>query len=109
MTAYTVPLAAGSAGFSAEGLAPGTPVLLERDPGDSRAIRVLTANGEHVGHIHPQSAKWIIARMEKGKYLSARIASQAVAAGDPRRRVQIAIDTEPDLGEGRPWWRRLFG
>lgn len=110
MTAYTVPLIMNAREEAEPSVAAGEPVILERELGDRQSIRVMSAGGRELGHVHRQSAKWIADRLDRGKYLDVRIAPLISIEGEGRgRRVQLSVNTEPRADEERPWWRRLFG
>lgn len=110
MTAYTVPLIMKVREGEEPPVTAGEPVILERELGDRQSIRVVSAGGRELGHVHRQSAKWIADRLDSGKYLDVRIAPLIGIDGDGRgRRVQLSVLTEPRTDEGRSWWRRIFG
>ena len=113
MTVFTVPLAAPRP--EEEALArsvhveTGDIVTLEREPADPRGLRVVSASGQPLGRVNPQSARWIVDRMERGKYIVARVAPLvAIDSAGATQRVQLAVHTEPEQ-EPRSWLKRLFG
>ena len=110
MTAYTVPLIMNAREGGEPSVAEGEPVVLERDLVDRQSIRVMSASGRELGHVHRQSAKWIADRLDSGKYLDVRIAPLIGIEGDGRgRRVQLSVNTEPRTDDEQSWWRRLLG
>jgi hypothetical protein len=114
MTVFTVPLAVPNSEEEFSGrnvhVEPGEEVMLEREPGDPMALRVMCASGKCLGHVNRQSARWIVDRLDRGKYLVARVAPLvAVDSAGTTQRVQLSVHTEPEREPAPSWWKRLFG